>query len=147
MSTLLITVPELDAGSACWAFLQGKKALMAARGHDCSVSHHSDRLSGGRRFCLSWIPHIDQPHPSVSRASRNYVLELTLCERGRLLFSYSGCGIDTQETQRAINATPSLERELESLFLEFEATSQFIHHMWFVSPPNSPRTGWHRGRA
>lgn len=141
MSSLPITLQQQDAGDACWSFLQDKKILMANRGHDCSISCHPDRLAGGQRVCLSWVPGIEPPHPSVSpRTSRNYVMELTACSNGNLLFSYSGCGIDTRQTKRAIIAGPALERELDALFLEFEVTSRFTHHEWFVKPPKSGGT-------
>lgn len=145
MASLPIALPQQDAGDACWSFLQTKKVLMAARGHDCSVSSHPDPLAKGQRLCLSWVPSTERPHATVSlRASRNYVLELTLRSTGDLQFSYSGCGIDTRQTLRTITNGPALERELNALFFEFETISRFTHHEWFVAPPKSKGTGWGR---
>lgn len=148
MSSLPLSLQKQDAGDACWSFLQTKKLLMAARGHHCSVSSHPDRLAGGQRLCLSWVPSTEPPHESVSpRVSRNYVLELTLCSTGDLLLSYSGCGIDTRQTRRVLTARSSLERELDELFVEFEVTSRCTHHEWFVAPPKYQGMGSGRRRA
>lgn len=116
----------------CWSFLQSKQWALEARGFEAALARRPAVEAGsGARLVFTWVP--GDCSPLVSRASRQYALEISLpAGAGDLTGRFAGCGLDCAHTERRAGANVDLEETLTQWFAEFQQATRRTHDVWFV---------------